>query len=90
MGQELLNPPSVEGWHTGPEWINSGSIMSRTNFFTDMISDADRPGIQSDHRRSSTSGALMAPDEFVDTCLDLLGPLDIDTAFEAGACRPRL
>ena len=46
MGQELLNPPSVEGWHTGPEWINSGSIMTRTNFFTDMISDADRPGIQ--------------------------------------------
>ncbi|MFQ6029077.1 MAG: DUF1800 family protein, partial [Dehalococcoidia bacterium] len=25
MGQELLNPPSVEGWHTGAEWVNSGS-----------------------------------------------------------------
>ena len=25
MGQELLNPPSVEGWHTGAEWINSGT-----------------------------------------------------------------
>ena len=23
MGQELLNPPSVEGWHTGIEFINS-------------------------------------------------------------------
>ena len=21
MGQELLNPPTVEGWHTGREWI---------------------------------------------------------------------
>ena len=21
QGQELLNPPSVEGWHTAPEWI---------------------------------------------------------------------
>src|SRR5207249_12235316 len=28
MGQDLLNPPSVEGWHTGPEWINSGSLMA--------------------------------------------------------------
>ena len=32
MGQDLLNPPSVEGWHTGKEWINSGSLMSRINF----------------------------------------------------------
>ena len=22
QGQELLNPPSVEGWHTGSEWID--------------------------------------------------------------------
>src|SRR5262249_45820882 len=28
MGQDLLNPPSVEGWHTGQEWINSGSLMA--------------------------------------------------------------
>jgi hypothetical protein len=32
MGQDLLNPPSVEGWHTGKEWINSGSLMARVNF----------------------------------------------------------
>ena len=32
MGQELLNPPSVEGWHTGAEWINSGTLMKRINF----------------------------------------------------------
>jgi len=32
MGQDLLNPPSVEGWHTGKEWINSGSLMARINF----------------------------------------------------------
>jgi hypothetical protein len=34
-GQDLLNPPSVEGWHTGPEWINSGSLMARINFVAD-------------------------------------------------------
>ena len=78
MGQELLNPPSVEGWHTGPEWINSGSIMTRTNFFTDMISDADRPGIQAIIDTLRERGA-MSPEEFVDTCLDLLGPLNVDS-----------
>ena len=25
MGQEILNPPSVEGWHTGAEWVDTGT-----------------------------------------------------------------
>lgn len=79
MGQELLNPPSVEGWHTGPEWINSGSIMSRTNYFTDMISDTERPGVKGLINALQERGTLTAED-FVDTCLDLLGPLDVEAA----------
>ena len=27
MGQDLFNPPTVEGWHTGREWIDSGSLV---------------------------------------------------------------
>ena len=46
MGQDLMNPPSVEGWHTGSEWINSGSLMKRTNFFADLVGDVERPGVQ--------------------------------------------
>ena len=26
MGQDLFNPPTVEGWHTGKEWIDSGTF----------------------------------------------------------------
>ena len=26
MGQELFNPPTVEGWHEGREWIDSGRL----------------------------------------------------------------
>jgi hypothetical protein len=26
MGQDLLNPPSVEGCHTGREWIDTGCL----------------------------------------------------------------
>ena len=32
MGQDLLNPPTVEGWHTGKEWIDSGTLLERINF----------------------------------------------------------
>ena len=31
MGQSLLNPPTVEGWHTGSEWIDSGTLSERIN-----------------------------------------------------------
>ena len=77
MGQELLNPPSVEGWHTGSEWINSGSLMRRTNFFADLVSETDRPGIRAIIDDLRSQGDL-SHEEFVDRCLDLMGPLEVD------------
>ena len=76
MGQELLNPPSVEGWHTGTEWINSGSLMRRTNFFADLVSDVDRPGVRHIVDELRSNGG--SPEEVVDTCLDLMGPIETD------------
>ena len=46
MGQELLNPPSVEGWHTGKEWIDGGTLVQRINFIADRVGDLSYPGIQ--------------------------------------------
>ena len=77
MGQDLLNPPSVEGWHTGAEWINSGSLMSRVNFVADLVGDVNRPGVRYIIDRLRAQGGL-SPEEFVDGCLDQMGPLDID------------
>ncbi|MBM3941393.1 MAG: DUF1800 domain-containing protein [SAR202 cluster bacterium] len=76
MGQDLLNPPSVEGWHTGTEWINSGSLMRRVNFTADLVSDVTKPGIQSIIQRLRAKGHL-SPEGFVDACLDLMGPLEV-------------
>ena len=45
MGQQLMNPPSVEGWHTGKEWIDSGTINERVNFAVDEVSEASKPGV---------------------------------------------
>ena len=74
MGQELLNPPSVEGWHTGAEWINSGTLMKRINFVADRIGDTSKPGVRAIVNRLKARGDL-DPEEFVDACLDLMGPM---------------
>ena len=79
MGQDLLNPPSVEGWHTGVEWINSGSLMRRINFTADMVSDVNRPGIRTMIDRLQAEGDL-SPAKLVDGCLDLMGPLEVNDA----------
>ena len=50
MGQDLLNPPTVEGWHTGKEWINSGSLMARINFMAEQVGDTSAPGVAGDHQ----------------------------------------
>jgi hypothetical protein len=79
MGQELLNPPSVEGWHTGVEWINSGSLMKRINFVADMLGDTSRPGVRKMIGRLQAQGNL-SPEELVDRCLELVGPVKAGAA----------
>src|SRR6187549_2168721 len=32
MGQQLYEPPDVNGWATGPEWISTSSMLARMNF----------------------------------------------------------
>jgi hypothetical protein len=76
MGQDLLNPPSVEGWHTGQEWINSGSLMARINFVAEQVGNTSLPGVQSIISRLKAQGTLN-PDQLVDSCLDLLGPVEV-------------
>lgn len=77
MGQELLEPPSVEGWHTGEEWINTASLVNRVNFTVEQFQDPDRPGVQAIIDRIQTQGSHRTPEELVDACLDLMGPLDV-------------
>ena len=81
MGQELLNPPSVEGWHSGVEWINSGALMKRTNFVADMVNEVDRPGIRRIIDRAQEQAT--SPEGLVDACLDLLGPLQFNDGTRA-------
>jgi uncharacterized protein (DUF1800 family) len=79
MGQDLLNPPSVEGWHTGKEWIDTGCLVERINFAAQQVGDLSKPGVQLIVDRVRAAGRL-SPEGFVDTCLDLAGPLQMRPA----------
>ncbi len=76
MGQSLLTPPTVEGWHTGREWIDAGTLNERVNFAVDRLSDPETPGIRRIIDRLECEGSPLSPDRFVDTCLDLAGPVE--------------
>ena len=75
MGQDLLNPPTVEGWHTGKEWIDSGTLVERINFVADQVGNLELPGVRLIVDRMSADTSIISPEEFVDGCLDLMGPV---------------
>ena len=76
QGQELINPPSVEGWHTGQEWIDSGALLQRVNFVSDKLGDPTMPGVRAVIDRLSARERMSA-EEFVEGCLELIGPLRV-------------
>lgn len=39
LGQGLLYPPSVKGWDGGRTWINSSTLLGRSNLVRSLISD---------------------------------------------------
>jgi uncharacterized protein (DUF1800 family) len=77
MGMDLMNPPTVEGWHTGHEWIDSGTLVERINFAADCLGRTDLPGVQDMINRLMTRGARLSPEAFVDGCMDMLGCLNM-------------
>jgi uncharacterized protein (DUF1800 family) len=78
MGQWLLNPPSVEGWHWGTEWIDSGALVERVNFASERLGNIESPGVQTliDRILSDSNGGLNA-EELVERALDELSVGDI-------------
>ena len=78
MGQRLMNPPTVEGWHTGHEWIDSGTLSERIGFVERQFADQTKPGVQDIIARA---GSLDDdPSKIVDRCLDLMGAVQVSEA----------
>ncbi len=77
MGQEILNPPTVEGWHTGTEWVDTGTLMERVNSVAQMMGDPDQRGVRAIIDRLREGGPEYSPEELVDACLSLTGALEV-------------
>jgi len=77
MGMDLMNPPTVEGWHTGHEWIDSGTLVERINFASDYLGQTDLPGVKSLVDRLMSASDSLSPKDLVDGCLDLVGQLQV-------------
>jgi uncharacterized protein (DUF1800 family) len=76
MGQSLLNPPSVEGWHEGEEWIDSAGLIERINCAANEIAHPEAPGIARILERVDNR-AYENPFALVDACLDAMGSLKL-------------
>ena len=76
MGQYLNNPPSVEGWHQGTAWIDTGTLVERVNFASHEVGDAKKPGVQAMIERIASQGEkVTSPEGLVDACLDQIGAI---------------
>ena len=78
MGQFLNNPPSVEGWHQGTDWIDTGSLVERINFASQQLGDTTKAGVQTIiDRIADTNPAGASPEVLVDACLDQVGAIAV-------------
>jgi uncharacterized protein (DUF1800 family) len=82
MGQDLANPPTVEGWHTGKEWVDSGTLVERINFTADQVGNVKLPGIRAIIERLGSEGSTISAERLVQGCLEMLGHYELpeDTA----------
>ena len=78
MGQTLMDPPTVEGWHTGKEWIDGGTLTERVNFAVDQMQDMSKPGLRLIIGRLREPGTPISPEDFLDRCLELAGHLELN------------
>ena len=67
----------MEGWHTGKEWIDSGTLVERINFTADQVGNINLPGVRAIIDRLSSEGASVSPEVLVDRCLVMLGAYEL-------------
>ena len=78
MGQLLSAPPSVEGWHQGLEWIETGSMTERVNFSAKHLGDLEKMGIKTLVKNIlDTEDQFLSSETCVDYCLDQLGAIEV-------------
>jgi hypothetical protein len=78
MGQQLNNPPSVEGWHQGTAWIDTGTLVERINFASEQFGDVRKPGVKAMiDKVLAHNGNVASGEHLVDACLDQMGAITV-------------
>ena len=79
MGQVLNDPPSVEGWHQGTDWLDTGPLGEGANFASQQIGDPAKPGVQAMiDRIGADTDRIGTPEGLIDACLDQIGAVTVD------------
>ena len=66
------------------EWIDSGSLVERVNFVAQELSSLDKPGVRAIiDRLAAANDGVLTPEQLVDQCLDLLGPVAVEDTTRA-------
>ena len=78
MGQTLLNPPTVEGWHTGKEWIDTAGLVERVNFIADKLSDQSNPGVSQMVDRIANGRSEFTTAELLESCAYEVGGVELE------------
>ena len=78
MGQEILNPPTVEGWHTGREWIDSAFLVERVNYATQELANSNAPGVADMASRVNDGRTSISTSDLLDICTTDFVHIDLD------------
>lgn len=70
MGQQLFEPPDVNGWELGPGWFSSGAMLARMNFAAQLSTN------QKFNLRDAVRGNASTPDALIAQVLDRLAPAE--------------
>ena len=72
MGQQLLEPPDVSGWHLGHGWFSTGAMLSRMNFAAQLATN------QKFALRDGFRAVAATPEAVLSEALDRLLPAEFD------------
>jgi uncharacterized protein (DUF1800 family) len=77
MGQQLLEPPDVNGWHLGRGWFSTGAMLARMNFASQLVMN------QRFALRDAFRPAAGTPQSVLTEALDRLMPAAFDSSGES-------
>jgi uncharacterized protein (DUF1800 family) len=73
MGQQLYEPPDVNGWALGPSWFSTAAMLGRMNFASALVSNQ-----KFELRRTTPSESTQSPEALVDYVVSRLSVPALD------------